>query len=57
MRNYTYGQSHGADPTVLYGLGQQIMAAAKSLGRYVTLPREPVEEAEARAAAKVDVKA
>jgi hypothetical protein len=58
IRSYEYGQSHGADPTVLYGLGQQIIAAARSAGRYVTLPRALAATAAAPAeTAKVNVTA
>ena len=48
LASYTRYQSHGADAGMLSNLGKQILAAAKTLGQHVTLPRAP---ASARATA------
>jgi hypothetical protein len=42
---YTHEQAQGVDAKSLSALGQQIMAAAKALGKQVTLPRAPASSA------------
>ena len=46
---YARDQLHGADPRILSALGKQILAAAKTLGQNVTLPRAPASSGAAPA--------
>ena len=49
LATYTRYQAHGADTGILSNLGKQILAAAKTLGQHVTLPRAPVRAGAASA--------
>jgi hypothetical protein len=64
LAKYTYDQSQGADTRILSAIGKQIIAAAKTLGQHVTLPRGPASSGPhpttptaGAAAAKVNVTA
>jgi hypothetical protein len=42
LNKYQIGQSRGESTAILSNLGKQILAAAKTLGQHVTLPKAPV---------------
>jgi hypothetical protein len=47
LNKYQIGQSHGESAAVLTTLGKRILAAAKTLGQHVTLPKAPAVAAPA----------